>query len=117
MRLPVPKRVQERMAPHVARFETFLKNWEWTWTSAAVATLVVAFITLLFTAILPSWWLYFADQTLRWRSFWQLKLRDLIAVIIIVGSFSVILGAAYGLQVWRNRLRGTGAEHRTGGYR
>jgi hypothetical protein len=105
------------MAPLVERTEVFLKNWEWTWTRATVASLGVAFFTLLFTAIIPSWWLYFADQTLRWRSFWQLKFRDLIAIVIIVGSFSVILGTAYGLQQWRNRLRGTGAEHRTGGYR
>lgn len=117
MKLPVPKRVQERLAPVVERVEAFLKNWEWTWTRAVVACLGIAFITLLFTAIVPSWWLYFADQTLRWRSFWQLKLRDLIAVVIIVGSFSVILGAAYVLQEARHRLRGSGVEHRTGGYR
>ena len=117
MKLPVPKRVQERLAPLVEKVETFLKNWEWTWTSAVVASLLIAFITLLFTAIIPSWWLYFADQTLRMRSFWALKLRDLVAVIIIVGSFSTILAIAFFMQQWRNRLRGSGAEHRTGGYR
>ena len=110
MRLPVPKRVRERVDP-------ILKDWEWTWTRAVVASLAIAFITLLFTAVIPSWWLYFADQKLRWRSFWQLKLRDLIAVIIIVGSFSVILFTGFIMQEWRNSLRGTGAEHRTGGYR
>lgn len=110
MNIPVPKRVRERVDP-------ILKDWEWTWTRAVVASLVIAFITLLFTAIIPSWWLYFADQTLQWRSFWLLKARDLIAVIMIVGSFSVILFTAYVMQEWRNSLRGTGAEHRTGGYR
>ena len=110
MNPPVPKRVRERVEP-------ILKEWEWTWTRAAVASLIVAFITLLFTAIIPSWWLYFADQTLRWRSFWQLKFRDAIAGGIIVVSFAAILGTAYILQEWRNSLRGTGSEHRTGGYR
>jgi hypothetical protein len=117
MKLPVPKRVQERLAPLVERAETFLRQWEWTWTRATVASLGVAFITLLFTAIIPSWWLYFADQTLRWRTFWTLKLRDAIAAGIIVVSFSIILGAGYVLQQARNRLRGSGTEHRTGGYR
>ena len=117
MKLPVPKRVQERLAPLVERGNAFLKDWEWTWTRATVASLGIAFITLLFTAVIPSWWLYFADQTLRWRSFWQLKFRDAIAAGIIVVSFSVILAIAYLLQQQRNKLRGAGTEHRTGGYR
>ncbi len=78
MRLPVPKRVQERLAPLVERTQAFLKTWEWTWTSAVVASMVIAFVTL---------------------------------------TFTVILGAAYIVQEARNKLRGTGGEHRTGGYR
>ena len=117
MKLPVPKRVQERLAPLVERGQAFLKAWEWTWTSAVVASMVIAFITLTFTVFIPSWWLYFADQTLRWRSFWQLKLRDAFAAGFIVVSFATILGIAFLLQRQRNKLRGTGTEHRTGGYR
>jgi type II secretory pathway component PulF len=117
MRLPVPKRVQERLAPLVERAQAFLKEWEWTWTRAVVASMGLAVVTLIFTVIIPSWWLYFADQTLRWRTFWTLKLRDAIAAGIIVVSFATILGVAYLLQVQRHKLRGTGAEHRTGGYR
>ena len=117
MRLPVPKRVRERLAPLQERGQTFLRNWEWTWTSAVVAALLIAMLTIFFTAMLPSWWLYFADQKLRWRTFWLLKLRDLIAAGEIVVSFSVILGAAYLLQEARHKLRGGSAEHRTGGYR
>ena len=117
MRLPVPKRLQKRLEPLVERTQAFLREWEWTWTRAVVASMVIAFITLLFTVIIPSWWLYFADQTLRWRSFWQLKFRDAIAAGIIVVSFAVILGAAYILQEARNKLRQTGEQHRTGGYR
>jgi hypothetical protein len=117
MRLPVPKRMQERLAPLVERVQAFLKEWEWTWTRAIVACMGISFFTLLFTVIIPSWWLYFADQTLRWRSFWQLKFRDAIAAGLIVVSFSIILGAAYVLQEARHKLRGGGTEHRTGGYR
>ena len=57
------------------------------------------------------------EPNLRWRSFWQLKLRDLIAAVIIVVSFGAILFSAYKAQELRNKLRGSGAEHRTGGYR
>jgi len=117
MRLPVPKRVRERLAPLVERAQTFLKNWEWTWTSAVVVSMGVAIVTLIFTVIIPSWWLYYADQTLRWRSFWQLKIRDAIAAGFIVCSFGIILTAAYILQQVRHKLRGGGGEHRTGGYR
>jgi len=117
MKLPVPKRVHVRLAPLFERTQAFLKTWECTWTSAVFASMVIAFVTLTFTVFIPSWWLYFADQNLRWRSFWQLKLRDLIATGIIVGAFTVILGAAYVVQEARNKLRGTGGEHRTGGYR
>ena len=117
MRLPVPKRVRERLAPLTERGQTFLRNWEWTWTSAVLVSMGIAIVTLLFTVIIPSWWLYLADQTLRWRTFWLLKLRDAIAAGIIVVSFATILGVAFLLQQTRNKLRGGGAEHRTGGYR
>ena len=117
MRLPVPKRVQERLAPMVERVEGFLKTWEWTWTSAVVASLLLAFLTIFLTAMVPSWWLYFADQTLRWRTFWLLKARDAIATGFIVVSFGAILTVAYVLQEARHKLRGGSAEHRTGGYR
>src|SRR5438105_6872104 len=117
MRLPVPKRVQERLAPLVERTQAFLKTWEWTWTSAVVASVGIAFITLTFTVFIPSWWLYYADQNLRWRSFWQLKFRDAIAAGIIGVSFGGILFSAYRVQELRRKLRGESAEHRTGGYR
>ncbi|MFN2545098.1 MAG: hypothetical protein ABR600_11105 [Actinomycetota bacterium] len=117
MRLPLPKRVQERLAPLVERANVFLRNWEWTWTRAVVASMAIAFIMLTTTVFLPSWWLYYADQNLRWRSFWLLKLRDLIAAGLIVGFFTAIYAAAFIVQQASNKARGSGAEHRTGGYR
>jgi len=113
----VPQRLKDRTAPRIARIEVFLKEFEWTWTKAVVAALVLWFVGILFLGMIPSWWLYFADQTLRWRSFWQLKIRDAIAAGIIVVSFATILGIAFLLQQQRHKLRGSGAEHRTGGYR
>ena len=117
MRLPMPKRVRERLAPLQERANAVMREWEWTWTRAVVASMIIAFLMLTTTVILPSWWLYFADQNLRWRSFWQLKFRDAIAGGIIVGFFTMIYAAAYLIQEAANKARGTGAEHRTGGYR
>jgi len=94
-----------------------MRGWEWTWTTAVIASMIWAFLALTFLALLPSWWLYFADQTLRWRTFWLLKLRDLIAAGEIVTAFAVLFGAAYIMQEVRHKLRGGSAEHRTGGYR
>ena len=40
-----------------------------------------------------------------------------LLLVNLVVSFATILGIAYLLQRQRNKLRGAGAEHRTGGYR
>jgi hypothetical protein len=117
MRLPLPKGLQKRLAPVQERAERFLRHWEWTWTTAVVASLVIAFIMLVTTVLIPSWFLYYADQNLRWRSFWLLKLRDALAAGWITVWFGIILVAAYFMQEWRNKLRGQGREHQTGGYR
>src|SRR5919197_4992420 len=117
MRLPLPKGLERRLAPLKERGERFLREWEWTWTSAVVASLVIAFIALVLLVLAPSWFLYYADQNLRWRTFWLLKLRDAIAAGWIFVWFAIMLGAAYFLQVTRNRLRGTSREHQTGGCR
>ncbi len=117
MKLPMPEGMRRRLAPLQERGNAFLRQWEWTWTTAVVAAVVISFIALVLLVLIPSWWLYFADQNLRWRSFWLLKLRDAIAAGEIFVSFAIMLGAAYLIQQHRNKLRGTGREHQTGGYR
>lgn len=118
MKLPLPKALEERLAPLRERGERFLREWEWTWTRAVVASLVIMFFAMLFLAVIPSWFLYFADQQLRWRTFWTLKLRDAIAAGWITVWFVIVLVTAYQLQKLRRRLRGEGGETRpTGGYR
>jgi uncharacterized membrane protein len=117
MRLPLPKGLERRLAPFKERGDRFLREWEWTWTSAVVASLVIAFITLVLLVFIPSWFLYYADQNLRWRTFWLLKLRDALAAGWITTWFVIILVAGYFIQQYRNKLRGTGREHQTGGYR
>lgn len=122
----LPRGLQERAAPLVRRAEAFVKNWEWTWTNAVSVALLLWFIGIGALAIIPSWWLYFADQRLGWRPcpcpdtlhFWLFKLRDVIASGLFGTPFLIMIVAAILLQRWRQRLRGSGAGSRpTGGYR
>jgi hypothetical protein len=110
--------VERRLRPLIRRGEVFLREWEWTWTSAFIAGVGISFLAITTLAVIPSWWLYFADQTLQWRSRLMITLRDLVAV----GWLSVWAGAfvitAYKIQVIRRRLRGEKqAERYSGGYR
>ena len=118
MKLPIPKGLQRRLAPLVERGNQFLKAWEWTWTTAVVACVALTFAALIVLAVIPSFWLYYAQQTLRWTSFWMVKLRDLIVVVWIRFWFTNIFLGAYVIQNARRKLRGEGGETRpTGGYR
>ena len=65
MKLPIPKGLQRRLAPLVERGNQFLRTWEWTWTTAVVACVTIAFAALIFLAVIPSFWLYYAQNTLR----------------------------------------------------
>ena len=109
-----PKRLQ----PLVDRGNRFLRDWEWTWTTAAVFSVAVAFMGIIVLAVIPSFWLYFADQTLQWKSFWLVKLKEAVAAGWITTWFGIFFLAAYLLQRQRQKLRGTGGETRpSGGYR
>lgn len=121
----VPRGLQERAAPLVRRGETFLKNWEWTWTKAVLASLILWFLGLTFLAVIPSWWLYFAEETLGWRqdparawTFWLPKARDVVAIILFSIPFGAFVMIPYHLMNLRRKLRGQGGDTRpTGGYR
>lgn len=117
MKLPLPKAVEARLAPLAERGAELLKTWEWTWTKAVAFSLLLAFVIFTTLAVVPSWFLYFADQTLRWRSFWLVKLRDAIAVGWITTWFVAFLVAAALLQNARRKLRGAASERPAGGYR
>src|SRR4249920_808696 len=66
------------------RYETILRDFEWNWTKAALAALILWFIAIIAVGVIPSWWLYFAQRPpLNWTQdkFWLFKLRDFVAVI------------------------------------
>jgi hypothetical protein len=113
----VPKRIQVMAQPHVKRFEGFLREFEWTWTKAVLASLILWFVGLTFLAVIPSWWLYYADE-IGWReSFWLFRLRDFIASGLYGTPFVALIIIAYAMGKWRRRLRSESESRPTGGYR
>ena len=118
MRLPIPKAVLERMQPAIQRGERFLKEWEWTWTNATIVGLAISWFSLVTLAFVPSWFLYFADNTLGWDDNRLLiSLRDMVAMGQMTTFFVAIIVVAYFLQKIRRRLRGEGDSRPSGGYR
>jgi hypothetical protein len=133
-------RLAQRLAPAKERAEAFLRAFEWTWTSAILFSVGFVFFILITMAVVPSFWLYFADQKLLWDGgvdhtlfpwswthgilpwtipgFWLKELRDAVAMGLSTGPLITILIVAAILQNWRKRLRGAQSEARpTGGYR
>ena len=50
-----------RLAPEGSkRYETLLRDFEWTWTKAALAALILWFLAIISLGVIPSCWLYFA---------------------------------------------------------
>jgi hypothetical protein len=129
------------------RVEAFLRDFEWSWTSAVLFSLALLFFLLITTSVMPSWWMYFAEQKLGWQGptdleaflmdpfdttfpffsaagfLWlsyegHLMLRDAIAMGLTTGPIITILVLGAILQNWRRRLRGQSGDVRpTGGYR
>jgi hypothetical protein len=114
-----------------ARIEHVLRTFEWTWTNAVLFSLGLTFFILITTTVMPSFWLYFADQTLRWDGaapqelLWLFEapggllliLRDAVAMGLSTGPIITILIVAAVLQNWRRKLRGQTDSRPTGGYR
>jgi hypothetical protein len=117
--MKLPKQVQRLKE----RLEPAVRDFEWTWTASVVFSLGVVFFLLISMAVIPSFWLYFADQELGWdgsgaNGFWLQQLRDAVAMGLTTGPFVTALVAGAAMQNWRRRLRGeTGDSRPTGGYR
>ena len=104
------------------RTERFLKDFEWTWTTAVLFCLAFGFFCVITMAVIPSFWLYFAEQTLGWDGLsgtedWRPIARDAVAMGLATGPFITAVVAAAILQNWRRKLRGGSAERAAGGYR
>ncbi len=113
------------------RVEAFLRTFEWTWTTAVVFSLGLVFFLLITTSVMPSFWLYFADSTLKWNDtapqkliiftidgYWLKELRDAIAMGLATLPIILVLVGGAIMQNWRKKLRGSSGDSRpTGGYR
>ena len=116
-------KTKARLAHRKQQTESFLKTFEWTWTKAIVFSIARTFLILITTSVIPSFWLYFADQKLKWsgagpNGFWLKELRDAIAMGLATTPIIVILVVAAVVQNWRRKLRGQSGDVRpTGGYR
>jgi hypothetical protein len=127
--------------------EAFLRDFEWTWTSAVLFSMALLFFLLISASVMASWWLYYAEQTLGWQGptdleaflrdpfntggspiaresfLWLsrealLMLRDAIAMGLSTGPIITVLVVSALLQNWRRKLRGESGNVRpTGGYR
>jgi hypothetical protein len=113
------------------RVEAFLRTFEWRWATAVVFSLGLVFFLLITTSVVPSFWLYFADSTLKWNDtapqkliiftidgYWLKELRDAIAMGLATLPIIVVLVGGAIMQNWRKKLRGSSGDSRpTGGYR
>jgi hypothetical protein len=135
-------RFQQRTSGVKARIEDFLRSFEWTWTLAVTFSLVLVFFLLISTSIMPSFWMYYAEQKIGWAGPTDLEaalrqvptlvpggnpaeydqllimLRDAVAMGLTTAPFVLILVVSAAMQNWRRRLRGSeGGARPTGGYR
>jgi cobalamin synthase len=124
--------IQSRAQSTKARVEDFVKRFEWTWTSAVLFSFALLFFLMMSAAVMPSFWMYFAEQKLGWggptdveaflkaplSQAGRLELRDAIAMGLTTGPIVTVLIVGAAMQNWRRKLRGTTGDTRpTGGYR
>ncbi|HEX6330228.1 MAG TPA: hypothetical protein VF129_02910 [Actinomycetota bacterium] len=115
-------KVPEPLVKLRERAEPIVRDFEWTWTKAVVFAVGLGFFSVVSMAVIPSFWLYFAEQTLGWdglsgTSDWRPLARDFVAVNLSIGPFVTIVVAAAIMQNWRRKLRGASGDRPTGGYR
>jgi hypothetical protein len=133
---------QRRTAGVKTRVEDFFRAFEWTWTSAVTFSLVLVFFLLISSVVMPSFWMYYAEQRIGWAGPTDLEatlrqvptlmpggqpavydqlllmLRDGIAMGLTTLPFVLVLVVSAALQNWRKKLRaGESGTRPTGGYR
>jgi hypothetical protein len=115
-------KVSERVVELKQRVEPRVRDFEWTWASAVLFSVGFAFFSVISMAVIPSFWVYFAEQTLGWdglsgTSDWQPLARDAVAAGLATGPFVTLVVIAAIMQNWRRKLRGGSSERVGGGYR
>jgi hypothetical protein len=107
------------------------KNESQRWVSLTLATMGIWIAMIIVLAVAPSWWLYFADGTLKWTDNFTVSLgirkvvlsKQVIRDLIVVGWYGITLVAAGLLiRIWNKRNPRVlppdeGKREATGGYR
>jgi hypothetical protein len=120
LKLPIPKVLERRLRPIMKRGEEFLRDFEWTWTTAFIGGVLISFAAITAWAVIPSFLLYFAEQSLEATAANRIRLtiRDIVVTGYLTVAVGVFVVTAYKLQVIRRKLRGESqAERYSGGYR
>jgi hypothetical protein len=101
------------------------------WVSLWLVAMGIFVVMIIFLAVIPSWWLYFADATLKWTDKFTLSLgirkivlaKQMIRDLIVVVWYGVALVAAGLLiHVYNRRnpkalARDESKREATGGYK
>jgi len=134
--------IKERAGGMRARAEAFARSFEWNWTNAILFSMALTFFIMISTSIMPSFWIYFAEQTLDWKGPTDieaalnelptllpggnpaeynellLQLRDAIAMALSTAPLIAMFVVGSAMQNWRKKLRGgVGEGRQSGGYR
>jgi len=101
------------------------------WVALSLITMGIWIAMLIVLAVIPSWWLYFADGTLKWTDNLTLRLgirtvvlpKQVIRDLVVVGWYGVALVAAGRLIGIHNKRNAKvlppdeAKREATGGYR
>ena len=84
-------RARSTMRSRMAAVDTFLRDFEWTWTNAVLFSMAMLFFLLITTSVMASWWMYFSEQKLGWQGPTDLEafFRDPFNLTGLRGFFSV----------------------------
>ncbi len=63
------------------------------WVSLSLVTLGIWFAMIIVLAVIPSWWLYFADGTLKWTDDFTLRLgvRTIVLPMLVIRDTIVVV--------------------------
>ena len=82
------------------------------WVSLTLATMGIWIAMIIVFAVVPSWWLYFADGTLKWTDNFTVSLgirkivlsKQVIRDLIVVAWYGVtLLAAGRMIGIWNKR--------------
>jgi hypothetical protein len=101
------------------------------WVRLSLVTIGIWLAMIIVLAVIPSWWLYFADATLKWTDNFTLRLgvrtvvlpKQVLRDLIVVGWYGAALAAAGMLIAAHNKRNrkvlppDEAKREATGGYR